>query len=187
MRINYFVLLCLLAFGLLVLSFIVFGRWVSMTTPNVERQDDLNQIRTVIHDFWKAAKFNDIERAKLYLTEPPSSFWSKGTGCDEEPNPARSDRVDGSDSEAIAIPSRDLHFVTQLIFERIRDEQPEIVRMEPYKIFGKNAIVVVRGKSDRLWPDYFFLLTSTESGWKIFLVADAYATFNPNFGECNEE
>lgn len=188
MRTNAFVLGCLLALGLLIISFVVFGQRTGTAAPKIEKPDDLKQIRTVITDFWKAAKSDDTERAKLYLTEPPESFWTKGTGCDGEPNPPpRADRVEGSDSEAKVVPSRDLHFVTQLIFEKIRNEQPEIVRMEPHKMFGQNAIFAVRGRSDRLWPDYFFLLTSTEDGWKIFLVADGYATFNKNFGECTTD
>lgn len=187
MRFSRKVLGCLLILGVLVISIVIFGQSLSTSPPPVDPPNDIEQINTAVIAYWKAARAGDTERATSYLVAPPESFLSRGTGCAEEVEaPPSLPYVADKPPVAEAVPSHGLHFTVKEFTNILQNKDLDLYQIENRKIFGRNAIFVVRWKSagqDALFSD-FFLLTSTENGWRIFLIADGFAMFNKNFGQC---
>lgn len=162
------------------ISFFIFGQSPQKDPP----PNDAEQINKVITDYWAAAQRGGIEAATPYLTEPPQSFRSGGTGCTEQTEPTAANQYIVKGSESVVLPQTGVNAATRDFAKWVQDRKLGIVQMERRKIFGRNAIFDVSFEGVGVRFATFLLLTKIDGRWKIFLIDPGPARLNKNFGEC---
>lgn len=162
---------------------------VSTSAP-FSKKDDLNTPATTVKKFWEASLEGNQSQIDDLTTSQPESFSDKEVRCKSaHESVGNSGKVTFRKDTVSVLPLRRQKDEFTLYFSSmIKKDNLKFVKAQETSVYEDEAVVQAKYKLKNSETSIFFLLYRENADWKIFMISDGYAIFNPNYAkeECLE-
>jgi hypothetical protein len=144
-----------------------------------------NSPADTIKTFWDASLESNQDEIKELTIGQPQSFSDKKPRCKSAQNTSENftkSNPDKNKSYAVSKSNKPDEFISYFS-SKIKSESLEFIKAEEFLSYEKETIYRVKFKVNKAEASYFFLLYEENTVWKIFMITDGYAIYNPNYAK----